>query len=171
VEVSRGRQQVDDAGQDGVLARAVRVDVVAQSDGRKRVRAGVVALAVREPVEPGRAATSSLALGAAALRRERNVVWFPEGRRSPDAELRPFTPGVGTLLDATDVPAVPVYVIGTEKALPVHAFWPRPNERVRVRFGRPATADELAAEGSGPDRARRIADGPRGRVQRLMDAG
>lgn len=129
----------------------------------------IARLAWTVPVEPGRAATSSLALGAAALRRDRSLVWFPEGRRSPDAELGPFTTGIGRLLDAIDVPVVPVYLIGTEKALPMHAFWPRPNEPVRVRFGPAVRAEQLASEGSGEGRAERIADGLRARVKQLQN--
>ena len=119
------------------------------------------------PVESGRAATSSLALGAAALERGRNLVWFPEGHRSPDASLRPFTPGVGKLLDATGAVALPTWIDGTERALPVGAFWPRPTVQVRVRFGSPVDADTLAAEGEGEPRAERIANGLRRRVRNL----
>ncbi|HKL48983.1 MAG TPA: AMP-binding protein, partial [Desulfuromonadales bacterium] len=56
------------------------------------------------PVDPDHAAISSLAFGAAVLRREHNLTWFPEGQRSPDGELRPFKPGIGLLLDRYPTP-------------------------------------------------------------------
>jgi hypothetical protein len=57
------------------------------------------------PVDRRRAAISSLALGAAILQRRQNLVWFPEGRRSPTGELQRFLPGIGMLLERFKVPS------------------------------------------------------------------
>ena len=50
------------------------------------------------PVDPMKAAASSLAFGSAALERGLNLVWFPAGARSPDGVLKPFRPGIGLVL-------------------------------------------------------------------------
>jgi len=114
------------------------------------------------PVDPERAAISSLAFGAAVLRRDLNLVWFPEGGRSPTGELQPFLPGIGALLERFGVPVVPVFIHGTERALPPGRALPRP-ARVTVVFGPPLDPADLATRGRGQDPADRsppsLADG------------
>jgi long-chain acyl-CoA synthetase len=107
------------------------------------------------PVDSRRAAISSLALGAAILQRRRNLVWFPEGRRSPTGELQRFLPGVGLLLERFKVPVVPVFIHGTDQAFPPGRLLPRP-ARVTVVFGDPLGPDELAKRGEGRETAERI---------------
>jgi long-chain acyl-CoA synthetase len=107
------------------------------------------------PVDPRRAAISSLALGAAVLARGQNLVWFPEGGRSSSGELQRFLPGIGLLLERFKVPVVPIFIHGTERALPLGRFFPR-RARVTVVFGDPIRPDELATRGSGKDVAERI---------------
>nr|WP_242464773.1 AMP-binding protein [Halorhodospira abdelmalekii] len=119
------------------------------------------------PVDPHAGPRTSLALGAAALQRGYALVWFPEGRRAPTTELLPFQPGVGLLLEAHPVPAVPVWIEGTEQAMPIGRRWPRPRP-VRIRFGVPAMPEVLAEEGEGETRAQCIADALR---RRLLDLG
>ena len=51
------------------------------------------------PIDPDRAVVSSLALGAAVLKRGHNLIWFPEGERSPTGRLQEFRAGLGLLLD------------------------------------------------------------------------
>ena len=65
------------------------------------------------PIEQGRAALSSLAFGAAVLKRKKNLIWFPEGGFSPTGALQPFKPGIGLLLEHYPVPVVPVFLHGT----------------------------------------------------------
>ena len=107
------------------------------------------------PIDPVRATASSLAFGGAALQRGFNLVWFPEGERSPDGRLRTFKPGLGLVVDRWCVPVVPVVIRGT------HAAWP-PSQRlprmrpVGVEFLVPALAEELAAEGQGEVSGARI---------------
>jgi long-chain acyl-CoA synthetase len=109
------------------------------------------------PVGPGRTALSTLAVGAAVLARGRNLVWFPEGGRSPSGELQPFQAGIGVLLDHLKVPVVPVFIHGTERALPHGRALPR-RASVTVVFGQPLDPRDLAARGRGEDAAHRIAD-------------
>ncbi|MEW6663617.1 MAG: AMP-binding protein [Thermodesulfobacteriota bacterium] len=123
-------------------------------------------LALAFPVDPGRSPFSSLAFGAAVLKRGQNLVWFPEGERSPDGKLRRFKPGVGVLLEHYPVPVVPAFVHGTEAVLPVGGFIPRPG-RVAVIFGSAVSVDELEREGRGKERKDRIVSGLEGRVAAL----
>ena len=102
------------------------------------------------PMDPERQPLSSLAFGLAALRAGNALVWFAEGGRSRSGALEPFRPGIGLLLEHTDVPVLPVYIEGTYRAWPMHRRWPRPGQ-VQVHFGAPiAAAELLATGGSGP---------------------
>ena len=88
------------------------------------------------PVDPERAGLSSIAFGAAVLKRGQNLVWFAEGERSRTGSLQPFKPGVGMLLDHYPVPVVPVFIRGTYEAMPRGRFLGR-LEKVTVTFGEP----------------------------------
>jgi long-chain acyl-CoA synthetase len=88
------------------------------------------------PIDLGRTGLSSLAFGAAVLRRGQNLVWFAEGERSPTGSLQPFKPGVGMLLSYYPVPVVPVFIRGTYEAMPRGRFLLR-LEQVTVAFGEP----------------------------------
>jgi long-chain acyl-CoA synthetase len=118
------------------------------------------------PVDPLRGPLASLALGVQVLKGRKNLVWFPESGRSKTGELRPFESGIGLLLRAERVPAVPVRISGSFMALPagswVPRFWP-----IKVSFGPPATADELEREGRGERPEQRIAAALHDRVARL----
>lgn len=121
------------------------------------------------PMDSERRALSSLAFGLAALRAGNALVWFPEGRRSPTGALEPFLPGIGLLLEHTDVPVVPVFIEGTHQAWPVHRRWPRPR-RVRVHFGAPIPATELLAAGADGPAHERAARALRAQLLRLIRA-
>ncbi|MCG5530920.1 AMP-binding protein [Halorhodospira halochloris] len=118
------------------------------------------------PVDPRAGARTSLALGAAALQRGYGLVWFPEGRRAPSNEVLQFQPGVGLLLQAHPVPVVPVWIEGTEQAMPIGRRWPRPG-KLRIRFGAPVMPHTLEEEGEGDTREQRVANALRERVLEL----
>ena len=107
------------------------------------------------PVDPDRAGVSSLAFGAAVLKREKNLVWFPEGQRSPDGELQLFKPGIGMLLDHFRIPVVPVFVSGTRGAMPPGKALPRP-KKVTVKFGPSLDVHDLKQQGEGEEPQDRI---------------
>jgi len=100
------------------------------------------------PVEPMRAARSSLAFGATILKSKKNLVWFPEGGLSASGELQEFKPGIGMLLEHFPTSVIPVFVHGTCEALPPGKFFPRPHA-IRVVFGKPLDARELKRKGHG----------------------
>src|SRR5207244_11921305 len=88
------------------------------------------------PVEPTRAARSSLAFGAIILKKKKNLVWFPEGERSANGKLQQFKPGIGMLLEHFPASVIPVVVHGTREALPPGKFFPRPHP-IRIVLGKP----------------------------------
>jgi long-chain acyl-CoA synthetase len=118
------------------------------------------------PVEPTRAARTGLALGAIILKRGHNLVWFPEGGRSPTGELQEFKPGVGMLLQRLPRTVVPVSIQGSREALPPGGRLPR-LRTIRVVIGKPCTADELMREGYGQKPHQRIANALQERVAQL----
>ncbi|HYE34359.1 AMP-binding protein [Methylocaldum sp.] len=118
------------------------------------------------PIDPLRGPLASLALGVLALRRGDNLVWFAESGRSESGELRSFESGIGLLLRAARVPAVPVRISGSYVALPVGSWVPR-FRPIKVRFGPPATADKLEQEGRGERPEQRIAAALHDRVAQL----
>ena len=118
------------------------------------------------PIDPDRDPGDALNLVRAALRHQERLVWFPEGRLSPTGEITSFLPGIALVLERTGAAAVPVHISGTFEALPRSRFLPRPH-KVIVTFGRPVSADELAALGQGPNRNSRIANALRNAVSEL----
>jgi long-chain acyl-CoA synthetase len=88
------------------------------------------------PVDPERDLAGAVRTARELLARGYDVVWFPEGRRSPTGELQEFEGGVGVLIEGVAAAVVPVAIDGTFAAWPKHRRWPRP-ARVRVAFGEP----------------------------------
>ena len=60
--------------------------------------------------------------------KERNVsfLFFPEGHRSPSAELQFFRSGAFQVATALDIPVIPVCLSGTEKFVSMHDHFVRP---------------------------------------------
>jgi long-chain acyl-CoA synthetase len=118
------------------------------------------------PLDPKRGGLAGLAAAEVLLEQRQIVVWFPEGRRSPDGRLQPFTPGIGLLMARTEVTAVPVYIKGSFEAWPLSRRLPRPR-RVSVTFGRPVQRDQLAPDGASGEIDRHIAERLRSAVAAL----
>ena len=77
------------------------------------------------------------------------VVVFPEGTRSRDGFVGQFRAGAAEVAVATQVPVVPVGILGTYAAMPRGSHWPVPGRpRVSVRYGPPIIPrpDEMASE-------------------------
>ncbi len=88
------------------------------------------------PVDPDRDLAAAVRTARGLLDRGYDVVWFPEGRRSPTGELQSFEGGVGVLAKGVTAAVVPAAIDGTFAAWPKHRRWPRV-ARVRVAFGAP----------------------------------
>jgi len=73
-----------------------------------------------------RATLSSLGMGVKALRSGMPLFVFPEGRRTPTGELQEFLSGAAYLAIRSQVPLVPIALIGVYDLLPIHSrhFYP-----------------------------------------------
>jgi len=60
---------------------------------------------------------------------------FPEGGRSHDGKLRKAKPGSAVIASKTDVPLLPVGVVGTDKIHGISWLWKRPP--IVVKIGKP----------------------------------
>lgn len=109
------------AGDSGVMFRNIFIRAISH-------------LAQVVPINARRGPISSLAVTAYVLQRNHSLVWFPEGRISPDGSLQDFQPGIGLLLKHHDLPVVPVHIEGTHAVLPKGKWMPHTG-KVRVRFG------------------------------------
>ena len=92
---------------------------------------------------PVRRGTSDLRAFKEVLRRLKvgsPVLLFPEGTRTLRAAERKVQAGVGLMAIKSRAPVVPVYIQGSDQALPPGAKWPR-RKRITVRFGRPLFVD------------------------------
>ena len=67
-----------------------------------------------------RASLSSLGNGVRTLRDGLNVFVFPEGGRTPNGEMQPFLNGAAYLAIRSQVPLVPIALIGVYDLLPIH---------------------------------------------------
>jgi long-chain acyl-CoA synthetase len=65
-----------------------------------------------------------------------DLMWFPEGWRSPTGELQHFQPGIGKIVAESGRIVVPALIAGTFEALPRGRVLPRPH-RITVRVGNP----------------------------------
>jgi long-chain acyl-CoA synthetase len=101
------------------------------------------------PVDPDRSPGAALALAEDVLKRGEALVWFPEGRRSPDGALQPFQPGIGHVLTASRAAALPVLIRGTFEALPIGRRVPRLGP-LSVSFGAAMAYDELRSRAADP---------------------
>jgi long-chain acyl-CoA synthetase len=124
------------------------------------------------PVDMDSHLVRGLQASARVLRGGKVLCLFPEGERSASGALRPFRKGVGILVGELRVPVLPAHIQGAFEA------WPRGQRlpgvhAIRVRFGRPVSAEELLqGEGlRGADDAETVAQRLRERVAALGDDG
>lgn len=130
----------------------------------------LVSRAVRViPIDPKGGPLSSIAFAVAALKDKYNLVWFAEGGRTPDGELRRFRPGIAVLTSAEPVPVVPVWIDGTHAALPMGSWLPRPS-RITVTFGEPIHVEDLRAKARDGHSYQAIADAIYRRVAELRES-
>jgi 1-acyl-sn-glycerol-3-phosphate acyltransferase len=68
---------------------------------------------------------------------------FPEGTRSKDGTFGPFKPGAAALASSSNVPCIPIALIGVNIAHPRGTNWPKRGRLpVGVVFGNPMTAEK-----------------------------
>ena len=112
---------------------------------------------------------TALAPAVKVLEQGEALIWFPEGARSLDGELREFRPGVAWLLAKCAVPVVPVFIQGAHAACPASWTMPRWRSRVVVRIGSPETAEQLGLQKATEEDVDRALESLRHRVLRLRD--
>ena len=91
------------------------------------------------PVFRGNARQNLKTLGMAAetiQKRDISLLIFPEGGRSHDGVMGPFTEGAAYIAIKAGVPLVPLTLVGTRAILPYGSGFPR-SGRVRMLIGKP----------------------------------
>ncbi len=81
---------------------------------------------------------------ASALKKDRNIIIFPEGTRTHDGSLGKFKETFAILARELNVPIVPVAIAGAFEALPTGRFLPRPFTPIEVTFLPPVLAEDLS---------------------------
>lgn len=128
----------------------------------KRWKATLSALAISAvPIERTRVNRKSADQLLDLLRRDWNVVIFPEGSRSPDGWGTEFKPGAAFLAVRRGCPVVPIHLEGADRVLPKGANRPTRDETT-VTFGHPIRPEE-------GDDARRLNDRIEAAVAQLAD--
>ncbi|MGA2182410.1 MAG: lysophospholipid acyltransferase family protein [Bryobacteraceae bacterium] len=97
------------------------------------------------PVFRGNARQNLKTLGMAAetvQKRSISLLIFPEGGRSHDGALRPFSEGAAYIAIKAGVPLVPLTLLGTRAVLPFGSGFPRPG-RARMVIGKPIPTEGL----------------------------
>ncbi|MCS7065538.1 MAG: 1-acyl-sn-glycerol-3-phosphate acyltransferase [Fimbriimonadales bacterium] len=97
------------------------------------------------PVERGVADVGAIRTALRYLQEGRAVLIFIEGTRGTGDHLLPPTPGATLLARQSGAPVLPTAIIGTERAMPRGAKWPR-LAKVKVAFGKPIAYSELFGE-------------------------
>ena len=88
------------------------------------------------PVKRGTSDIASIKQGLKYLKQAGGLLVFPEGGRSLDSSLMKPEPGISLIAAKSNVPVIPVFVKGTEKALSRNARYIR-LVKIYVYFGKP----------------------------------
>ncbi len=92
---------------------------------------------------------SSIQKMAEVLKRNKNLIIFPEGTRTKNGQLGQFKKTFAILSRELNIPVVPVSIQGAHEALPKGSIIPRPFKKVNIEFLNPVypedkTYDDLA---------------------------
>jgi long-chain acyl-CoA synthetase len=113
------------------------------------------------PIDPDTNLRRAMIVSAAALKRDKVVLIFPEGGLTWDGRLQPFKKGPAILARELAVPVVPAGITGTYRVWPKGGGGPRRFARITLTFGRPIEAGDRPA----PDDA---ADAPVEQIARRL---
>lgn len=80
---------------------------------------------------------SSLQKLASVLKKEKNIIIFPEGTRTRDGEIGSFKKTFAILARELNIPVVPVAIDGAFNAMPRGTKIPRPMKKISVKFLEP----------------------------------
>jgi long-chain acyl-CoA synthetase len=84
------------------------------------------------------------------------LVWFPEGGLSRIGTVQRFRPGIGLILGVQPVPVVPVWIAGSQEALPPDQ-WRLRRRPIRITFGKALDAAAVHRLGAGTQPPERVA--------------
>jgi long-chain acyl-CoA synthetase len=96
------------------------------------------------PIDADLNLAEALKVCVALLRQGKSLVYFPEGQRSADGQLKEFRKGIGILLKETNVKVLPIYIKGAYEAWPRSRAFPLP-ANITVRIGAPLEPQELTS--------------------------
>ncbi len=85
---------------------------------------------------------SSIQKLAMAIRKNRNVIIFPEGTRSETGAVGPFKNMFAILSRELNVPVVPVVISGAHRAFPRGAPFPKPLTKIKLEFLNPVYPEQ-----------------------------
>lgn len=114
----------------------------------------------------GRASQDSLAAGEAALLDGDLLGIYPEGTRSPDGRLYRGKLGMARLALRTQVPVIPMALIGTDRVQPIGRNIPR-IRRVGLIIGTPMRFDAYYTNAGDRFAQRAVTDEVMSQIQRL----
>lgn len=114
----------------------------------------------------GRASQNSLAAGEQALQEGNLLGIYPEGTRSPDGRLYRGKLGVAKLALRSQVPVIPIALIGTDKVQPIGKNIPRVR-RVGMIIGTPITFETYYANADDRFAQRAVTDEITSQIMRL----
>jgi long-chain acyl-CoA synthetase len=123
------------------------------------------------PIDPDTNLHRAMIVSAAALKRGKVVLIFPEGGLTWDGALQPFKKGPAILARELRVPIVPVGITGTFTVWPKGSSGPRRLGRVVLKIGKPIhVPSQPAPDEAGDAATERIAGRLREEVGALVGA-
>lgn len=108
--------------------------------------AAVISALDAVPIDRDASMVAAMRAVISRLKAGKAVTVFPEGSRTRDGQLGEFKPGFALIAKRSDVPIVPVAIVGAFECWPRTRRLPRPG-RIRLEFGRLIPAAEVAALG------------------------
>ena len=122
------------------------------------------------PLKTETADLKALRWAIGALKAGGAVAIFPEGGRTTDGELDEPLKGVGFIAAKANVPIIPVFIEGSNRALPVNSKFIRP-KKIKVYFGQPIKLEEFNLQAEDPDLYQRIAQRTMEKIRKLRERG
>ena len=122
------------------------------------------------PLKTETADLRALRWAIGVLKAEGAVAIFPEGGRTTDGELDEPLKGVGFIAAKANVPIIPVFIEGSNKAFPVNSKFIRP-KKIKVYFGQPIKLEEFNLQTEGSDLYQRIAQRTMEKIRKLKERG
>lgn len=121
------------------------------------------------PLRPGKADSSAVRTMVDLYRHGRVVIIYPEGGRSNNEEMMPFTPDFARLVIKLRAPVVPAGIAGARDLLPIGKWVPRPNRPVVVNIGECFELTEFYGQPLTPESLQQATEILHGRVSALLE--